>query len=200
MSQVSTNCSLCRETFKQTPVGSDQVVTICLGCRAKLNAFVQDIRTKIASYPQSNSEVQTCITDVESNMAVLATRNDLSGWQLHRAHLVVEIGQLLLDGKIDHTGFRNLVNALPSESDRGWQLDGTNLLETFTIPGSKLVFTRYSPDGGEPRYSHIRIVPVNNTLPDVLSSQRHRPESSGCLLSFLTIVTPVGFFLVWMLT
>ena len=143
MSQKSKDCILCSVPYINMGdhIGSDDVVTICQGCRAELHAFVQDTQTKIASYPQSESDVQACIAEIESNMTFLATRNDFVYWQFQRAHLVGEIGQLLLDGKITPSGFRNLVKALPSESNHRssrWSLEGTELVKNLTIRGDYL--------------------------------------------------------------
>ena len=202
MSQKSRGCSLCREPNYLNNTYSEDVVTICQGCRAEINAFTQDTRTKIASYPQSDSDVQACIAEIESSMTFLATRNDFVYWQFQRAHLVGEIGQLLLDGKITPSGFRNLVKVLPSETHSRWILFGTELEERYIIPRSAIVVKRYSPFGGPYRECLAHLAPVDNPYPDVLDiySDGPRPKSSGCLVIFLAILTPVGFLLVCMLT
>ena len=205
MSQKSRGCSLCREPNYLNNTYSEDVVTICQGCRAEINAFTQDTRTKIASYPQSDSDVQACIAEIESSMTFLATRNDFVYWQFQRAHLMGEIGLLLLDGKIIPSGFRNLVKALPSESNLRsscWSLEGTELVENSTIPGYSVNIYRYDTSGGETRSLSRKIVPLVGSFSgiDNLSTQSPRPKSSGCLVIFLAILTPVGFLLVCMLT
>ena len=205
MTKTSRGCSLCREPYYLNNTYSEDVVTICQGCRAEINAFTEDTRTKIASYPQSDSDVQACIAEIESSMTFLATRNDFVYWQFQRAHLVGEIGQLLLDGKITPSGFRNLVKALPSESNHRssrWSLEGTELVKNSTIRGYAVNIYRYDTSGGEPRSLSHKIVPLVGPFSglDNLSTQSPRPKSSGCLVIFLAILTPVGFLLVCMLT
>jgi hypothetical protein len=217
MLQVPAKCSECLDPFPQTAKRAEQGVTICPRCRTTLDAFVQEFRSKIDSCPKLQSSFGPCIAAVESSMAELANRNDLTRWELRRAHLVVEIGQLLLDGKIGDTGFHNLVGVLPADSSDGWSLEGLELVKAVcprarlgpTEPGVRYTTyrTRFGPDGqsrdgGIIRFSFPDVLIERERIdrvPTVLA-QTWQPASKGCLSMVTAIVLPLGFLLVLVLT